>query len=341
MNTLEKEHQRFTKTEKKQLLIFALVAFGLSYGLGIFLWHGYEKNVDTGIIPVAQMFYPAAGVMAAYFVTKREDKLFPKRFYTTYLIITAVMVVAAILSVLFPSDAWNMGTSYICMFGSGLAWLMILVEMNAAGRSAYGLKKRNVNTSVFCVVLFIVLHVMRLVLIAAMQGEMLDMKDSLGSVVSLGNLLSLAINFFVVFLPFFGEEYGWRYFLQPLLQRRFGLVKGVVLLGVLWGIWHLPLDFFYYSTPEYGMTSVAAQVVTCVTLGIFISYTYMKTENIWVPVIIHYLYNNMIALSSGESAGIAKQMFGWEEVGMLLLVNAIVFGSFLGTKYFQKQKIQK
>lgn len=339
MNTLEKEQQRFTKTEKKQLLIFALVAFGLSYVMGILLWYGYENNIDTGMIPLAQMFYPAAGVMAAYFVTKREDKLFPKRFYMTYFLIMIVMIVAAVLSVVFPSDAWNTGTGYICMLGTVIIWLMILLEMDAEGRSAYGLKKKNANTSVFCVVLFIVLYVLRLVLIAAMQGEILDMKDSLGSVVSLGNLLSLAINFFVVFLPFFGEEYGWRYFLQPMLQRRFGLVKGVVLLGVLWGIWHLPLNFFYYSTPEYGMTSVAAQVVTCVTLGIFISYTYMKTENIWVPVIIHYLNNNLVALSSGEAA--PKQMLGWEETGILLLVNAIVFGSFLGTKYFQKQKIQK
>jgi membrane protease YdiL (CAAX protease family) len=37
------------------------------------------------------------------------------------------------------------------------------------------------------------------------------------------------------------EEPGWRDFALPLLQRRFGPLAGTLLLGVLWGAWHLPL----------------------------------------------------------------------------------------------------
>ena len=48
---------------------------------------------------------------------------------------------------------------------------------------------------------------------------------------------------------FFGEEYGWRYYLQPVLQKRFGLRAGVIILGVVWGLWHIPDDLFRYYLP--------------------------------------------------------------------------------------------
>ena len=43
-----------------------------------------------------------------------------------------------------------------------------------------------------------------------------------------------------------GEEFGWRGFAHPRLAARYGLVKGSLILGAAWGIWHL----MYAVTPE-------------------------------------------------------------------------------------------
>lgn len=36
-----------------------------------------------------------------------------------------------------------------------------------------------------------------------------------------------------------GEEIGWRCFLQPTLQQRIGILPASIVVGFLWGIWHV------------------------------------------------------------------------------------------------------
>ena len=43
-----------------------------------------------------------------------------------------------------------------------------------------------------------------------------------------------------IFGPFW-EEAGWRGFALPRLQARYGPLLGTLILGLLWGMWHLPL----------------------------------------------------------------------------------------------------
>ena len=47
-----------------------------------------------------------------------------------------------------------------------------------------------------------------------------------------------------------GEEFAWRGLLQPLLTDKFGLVKGITILGFIWSMWHLPMLMNGYNYPE-------------------------------------------------------------------------------------------
>jgi uncharacterized protein len=40
-----------------------------------------------------------------------------------------------------------------------------------------------------------------------------------------------------------GEEFGWRGFLFPRLLQRFGYIGAALVIGIIWGLWHLPADY--------------------------------------------------------------------------------------------------
>lgn len=327
---------KLSQIQKRQLGIYVIIAYGITFLMGLPMGLGYNQGLDVSVFPNAQMMYPAAGVMLAYLITEKGKAELPKRFFITYLAVTVLMLVSAVGSVFLPDIAWLGVCNLLMIGGSVLAWIMLLTEKKEK-RIAYGLKGCNKKASALCVLLFIGLYLLRAILSYAVSGQISAVGEIAGDPMTWIMAGSLIINFFLVFIAFFGEEYGWRYYLQPLLQSRFGKRWGVILLGVVWGLWHLPVNFFYYS-PGTGLISAAGQQITCITLGIFFAYAYMKTENIWVPVVLHFLNNNLVPIITGTySADIIQgQTMSWADLIPLLVVNGVLFGGFLAAKEFRE-----
>ncbi len=331
---------KWTEIDKKQLKIYTAIAFGIPFLLGLLMWYGSNQERNLGVFPNAQMLYPAAGVMVLLLVTRKKEEV-PRRFFISYLITTVLLIGCAVGSV-FTDDAmiWSGVMNMVLICGSMICGILMLTEKKEK-RIACGLKGQKWKCSWLCILLFVAIYLLRQVIAFALEGEVETLMGVLADPMTWYLLAIVLVNYVFVFIAFFGEEYGWRYFLQPMLQKRFGKRMGVVLVGIVWGLWHMPLDFFFYTAdPSMGLISVCAHQITCITLGIFFAYTYMKTGNIWVPTILHFLNNNLIAVfagSMGEEVISGQEMY-WSELLPALVINGILFGVFLLSKEFRKDE---
>ena len=80
----------FTRLEKKQLLIFTLIAFGIPYLMGIPMAFGYQRGTSLDLFANAQMYYPAAGAIVVFLLTKTEFPM-PRRFFYGYLVLLSLI----------------------------------------------------------------------------------------------------------------------------------------------------------------------------------------------------------------------------------------------------------
>ena len=148
-------------------------------------------------------------------------------------------------------------------------------------------------------------------------------------------LVLLAPLVFVNHILAFGEEVGWRGYLLPLLCRIFGVTKGIIIDGVLWGVVHAPLVAFgvnyagdYPGAPWSGMLLM---IVFATSVGISLSCLTIKTKSIIPASISHGVINalreaplficvsNYNALLGPKPSGIIG-MSGFLVMGIVLMI---------------------
>ena len=96
------------------------------------------------------------------------------------------------------------------------------------------------------------------------------------------NLLPLYL-VMVVLMPWngpVGEEFGWRGYALPKLQHKYGPLIASLVIGTVWGIWHLP-DFF-------APLGVIGALTSALGMGFLIPYTLGTIAN---TVFMTWLYN--------------------------------------------------
>jgi membrane protease YdiL (CAAX protease family) len=96
-----------------------------------------------------------------------------------------------------------------------------------------------------------------------------------------------------------GEEIGWRGFALPRLQQRYGPLKASLLLGLGWGLWHLPM--FLMAGVPFGWL-LLGMVLFLVPGSVIYSWVFNRTRGLLpVAIIMHvgiHTNNSMLTLPS-------------------------------------------
>jgi membrane protease YdiL (CAAX protease family) len=89
-----------------------------------------------------------------------------------------------------------------------------------------------------------------------------------------------------------GEEIGWRGYLQKKLSDRYGVVRGVLFLGLIWGYWHLPVVLMGYNFPSQPLLgALLLMPLAMVSIGLFFSWLYVCGGSVWLPTLAHTSLN--------------------------------------------------
>lgn len=123
-------------------------------------------------------------------------------------------------------------------------------------------------------------------------------------------------------------------FLQPLLQKQFGPRGGILVLGAVWGLWHLPINIFYYS-PDTWALSVLNQVFLCICYSVFFGFAYAKTKSIWAPVMIHFFNNNAVLLFASADS-ISNQVLDWLSILLSFVAMGVLYLPFFASRVFRQ-----
>lgn len=317
---------------KKQGLIFLLTAYLLPFLLGGFIYYGKSKGLDIFLFTAFQMLTPALAVCLILLGRKEQDPKV-KRAFLTYVFFTGLFLLASIASLFMKNFPLSLLQNVLTTVFS-LAFLVTIISMPRDLRRAYGLSLSHKKRILGALGIFLVLYLLMEVLVSLTEKNFQEILTYL-TWNRLVFILSLVVNFPLIFIFFFGEEFGWRFYLQPLLQKKFGMVQGTLLLGLAWGIWHLPLNLFFYSAPGSGLMSLVSQLFICVSYGIFFSFAYNYSKSLWTPVLIHYFNNHLVLLFSKnmDPSIIENQVLTWPSVLVNGLLMLVLFGSFILSPY--------
>lgn len=316
----------------------------------------YKNNGEYFQINPTQTLTPA---MAAMIAIKLKNNNYPKNIFNYYAICGCIIIILVCLGIIHSTASWL----YITI--SEIIFLIIILIEDKKVAEKWGLRIGNFIKMLKWLFLYTVL-ILIITAITFLAFYLLNsytdifktvyyQGDNISVDVFLAEtkeaLLTYLIGFVYILIQvfnpvsvclMFGEEYGWRFFLQPRLQKRFGKIGGVVLLGVIWAIWHFNNEYFMALTESikaYGYTFESYFPFVCVTriiteifFAIWFAYFYEKSGSIWTMVLIHAMHSTL------SGWGVFAIAFGYKGLAIQTVILFIISIPFLRSNVFKEDK---
>ncbi|SFR63623.1 CPBP family intramembrane glutamic endopeptidase [Anaeromicropila populeti] len=132
------------------------------------------------------------------------------------------------------------------------------------------------------------------------------------------------------------EEYGWRGSLQPLMEKRFSYLTATALVGIIWGIWHVPV-WFVPGNMHAKMNIFYFIFVVTVPVSFSLSAIHKYTKSNLLCGVYHAWFNAIAAVVNMKYTLWLVVFFVLEAVISWVLVAALEKEKI--KKYYSKRRI--
>jgi membrane protease YdiL (CAAX protease family) len=292
---------------------FLGLTFGLTWLLNLAIYlHGGLAVPGMVTVLQLQMLLPAFSAIVLGLFFFPESPIYRRRpagrgrwFYYYFLLLTVIYAVGAVGVWLAPAQGTITQVAAIAVQLLAFLGLLVLVVLRiAAGREAMArvwLAGGNWRYWLIFGLGVVAYYVLQAVLNAytGLGGASLVplpappglSPDTLLIVAGLQSVLLAPILAIVIA---FGEEYGWRGYLQSELLKM-GRVRGVLLLGVIWGAWHWPIILMGFNYPGYPLLGVVLMTLYTTGLAVVLGYAVLKSGSVLLAAYLHALNNQVVA----------------------------------------------
>jgi membrane protease YdiL (CAAX protease family) len=84
------------------------------------------------------------------------------------------------------------------------------------------------------------------------------------------------------------EEFGWRGFAQPELQERYGAFRAALVIGVFWGLWHLPQFLPGGFRADWGPLMVGSYFIGIIGFSVLLAWVFNGSGgSAWLAMVMH------------------------------------------------------
>ena len=147
-------------------------------------------------------------------------------------------------------------------------------------------------------------------------------------------------NRFLVGLAFgipagFFEEIGWMGFAFPKMRQKLPALGAAILLGLLWGAWHLPvIDYLGTATPHgarwlhFFLSFTAAMTA----MRVLIAWLYSNTRSVLLCQLMHVCSTGSLVIFSPPRVSAAQEVFWYAVYAAALWIAVALLAIVYGTK---------
>ncbi|KON31252.1 hypothetical protein AC477_04280 [miscellaneous Crenarchaeota group-1 archaeon SG8-32-1] len=307
-----------SKSLKKETVVFLALTLGLTFLLNLIMWINYDSIVESiELISLAtrvQMVIPAfSAIILNLFIFK--TKTYPRKskiLFYYFLVLAALFALIFALWLVNPIDLASIASMEIASMENlgpilvmsilnlailllTLGWIVLAVIWNLKSDSRKELGVAKLSFGKPSYYLLFSLFFFSYFLLSTILNWGFNLGSSPSETTDLGSLLfGLATIVFGPILRFpqlFGEEYGCRIFLQDRLAQQFGRIKGVLLVGLVWGLWHAPLIAFGANYPGYPVLGILLFTIFAIEISIPLGLAVFKSKSVWLAAYLHGVIN--------------------------------------------------
>ena len=230
--------------KRHQVLSFFILTYAISWITWAPLLFDIELIIAGPFVMIG-IFGPAlAGIIISAIIDPRSDQGSRKSYWTAFIV---SWILATFFLILDPYLIFDISPLIVAL---GIVIGLVPAFIISAAFSSFPAIRNYLASLVhprgsisWYMLAFLLFPAIQLLGVATTQAS--GQEVTWITIEASGSLGIASIFFLMYFNQFFfsciGEETGWRGFAQPRLQARFNPLSAGMIVGFLWGAWHLPL----------------------------------------------------------------------------------------------------